>query len=160
MVAHTEDSALPVKRDTCEASVSGTRSLPTGFGANRIRGVQQHPHQGPPILLLSQRAKPFLGATVLKTLETTTNFDFEVEVKLTHDPQSQRQPIMTHHHPPRENQRASSSSSLRETCWTSQTHIGFEYIYLRYHPSSAKPNLSDTAGVTFAATTNPLRSTT
>jgi hypothetical protein len=160
MVADGKDSALPVKRDTCEASVGGTRSLPTGFGANRIRGVQQHPHQGPPKLLLSQKAKPFLGTmTPKRTLETTTNFDFEVEVRrLTHDPPSQN--ARTHHHPSRENQHASSSSSLRETCWTSQTHIGFEYIYLRYHPSSAKPNLSDTAGVTFAATTNPLRSTT
>ena len=160
MLVHTEDRPLPVEQDTGEASVSGTKSLPTGFGANRIRGVQQHPHQGPPILLLSQRAKPFLGATVLKTLKIATNFDFEVEVRLTHDPQSQRQPIMTHHHPPRENQRASSSSSLRETCWTSQTRSAFEYIYLRYHPSCSLSNLSDTAGITFAATTNPLRSTT
>ena len=160
MVAHTEDSALPVKRDTCEASVSGTRSLPTGFGANRIRGVQQHPHQGPPKLLLSQKAKPFLGTmTPKRTLETTTNFDFEVEVRrLTHDPPSQN--AKTHHHPSRETQHASSSSSLRETCWTSQTHSGFEYIYLRYHPSFAISNLSDTAGISFAATTNPLRSTT
>jgi hypothetical protein len=160
MVAQTEDKPLPAEQDTCVAFASGTKSLPIGFGANRIRRVQQHPHQGPPILLLSQRAKLFLGAMVLKTLQTATNFDFEVEAKLHDPPNQRRQPAMTHHHLPRENQRASSSSSLQETCWTSQTRNGFKYIYLRYHLSFAISNLSDTAGITFEATTNPWRSTT